>query len=367
MLPFSGPGGSTISNQCPKLGSNPWEAYREMMTGSKSTRRRFLGAAMTAAAVSALGTRIVGATESTGGVPTRPLGRTGERVSILCLGGWHIGAVEEAEAIRMMHASLDHGLTFFDNSWDYHGGGSEEVMGKALAAGGRREKCFLMTKNCERDYEGSLRNLEDSLRRLRTDYVDLWQFHEIIYDNDPDWVFEKGGIRAAMEAREQGKVRYIGFTGHKLPGIHLKMLRKPFDWDAAQMPINVMDAHYRSFQNEVVPVCLETGVGVVGMKSLGGSHPRGIIVENTDVSVEECVRYALSQPVSSLAVGLTSMAQLDGAIALAREFKPMEESEAAALLARTRPFAGDGRFERFKSTQAFDGGLHRRQHGFPTG
>lgn len=335
------------------------------MTIPRTTRRQFFGAALSAAAVSALANRMVAATQSTGGVPTRPLGRTGERVSILSLGGWHIGAVEESEAIRMMHACLDQGLTFFDNSWDYHAGGSEEVMGKALSSGGRREKCFLMTKNCERDYEGSLRNLDDSLRRLRTDHIDLWQFHEMIYDNDPDWVFEKGGIRAALEAREQGKVRYIGFTGHKLPGIHLKMLRKPFDWDASQMPINVMDAHYRSFQNEVVPLCLETGVGVIGMKSMGGSQ--GIIVQNTDITAEECMRYALSQPVSSLVVGLTSMEQLEKAIALARDFRPMEESEAAALLARAEPVAGDGRFERFKSTQAFDGGHHRRQHGFPAG
>ena len=177
----------------------------------------------------------------------RVLGRTGERVSPLCLGGWHIGAIkEENDSIRLMHAALDEGVTFFDNAWDYHDGRSEERMGKALAVDKRRARVFLMTKNCERDYDGSMRCLEDSLRRLRTDYLDLWQFHECVYDNDPDWIFERGGIEAAIEARRQGKVRYIGFTGHKDPRIHLKMLSKPFDWDTCQMPINVMDAQYLS-------------------------------------------------------------------------------------------------------------------------
>ena len=169
---------------------------------------------------------------SANGMPMRELGRTGVRVSLLCLGGWHIGASklgqpEEPEAIRMMHAAIDEGVNFFDNAWDYHDGGSEEVMGKALAMDGKREKIFLMTKNCERDYEGSLRCLEDSLRRLQTDHLDLWQFHECVYDNDPDWIFERGGIRAALEAQAAGKVRFIGFTGHKDPRIHLKMLAKP--------------------------------------------------------------------------------------------------------------------------------------------
>ena len=169
-----------------------------------------------------------------------------------------------------MHAAIDEGVNFFDNAWDYYDGAAEEIMGKALAMDGRRNKVFLMTKNCERDYKGSMQCLEDSLRRLRTDHLDLWQFHELVYDNDPDWVFEKGGIKAALEARKAGKVRFIGFTGHKDPRIHLKMLGKPHDWDTAQMPINIMDAQYRSFQREVVPVCLKKNVGVIGMKGLGG-------------------------------------------------------------------------------------------------
>ncbi len=300
-----------------------------------------------------------------GQVPRRMLGKTGEEVSILCLGGWHIGAVRDSgEAIRIMHAAIDGGVNFFDNAWDYHDGGSEEIMGRALAEGGRRQKVLVMTKNCERDYAGSMRNLEDSLRRLRTDYLDLWQFHEMIYDNDPDWVFDQGGMKAALEARRQGKVRYIGFTGHKDPRIHLKMLAKPFDWDAAQMPINVMDAHYRSFQKQVVPVCLEKGVGVLGMKSLGGGFPRGIITRTSDLDPEACIRYALSQPVSSLVVGIQSMEDLEQDLAIARGFEPMPEAEQRTLLAQAESVAGDGRCELFKSTQSFDGAHHRRQHGF---
>ncbi len=332
------------------------------------SRRAFLQRAAGGAAALALGPDLLAhaTTASAAGIPTRPLGNTGVQVSILCLGGWHIGAVkDEREAIRMMHAAIDEGVTFFDNSWDYHSGGSEEVMGKALAEGAKRDKVFLMTKNCERDYDGSMRNLEDSLRRLKTDYLDLWQFHEIIYDNDPEWVFEKGGIKAAMEAQQSGKVRFIGFTGHKDPRIHLKMLGQPFAWDAAQMPINVMDAHYRSFQNEVVPVCREKGVGVIGMKSMGGGS--GIIPKQTGIAAETCIRYALSQPVSTLVVGMTSMDELKQNAAIARTFSPMPDDEQQALRAQVKAVAGDGRFELFKSTKAFDGSHHRRQHGFSVG
>ena len=221
----------------------------------RTSRRQFIKGATAAT----LAEQVLAQTSSASatGLPTRVLGKTGQRVSIICLGGFHIGTVkEEAEAIRMMHAAIDEGMNFFDNAWDYHDGESELRMGKALAMDGRRNKVFLMTKNCERDYKGSLKCLEESLRRLRTDHLDLWQFHEIVYDNDPDWVFDKGGLKAALEAQKAGKVRFIGFTGHKDPRIHLKMLAKPYAWDTAQMPINVLDAHYRSFQKEVVPVCL---------------------------------------------------------------------------------------------------------------
>jgi uncharacterized protein len=329
----------------------------------ETTRRGFLkqaaiGAAATSLTVDVLASQVPAAAT---GLPTRVLGRTGERVSILCLGGWHIGSVKDPnEAIRIMHAAVDEGMTFFDNCWDYQDGGAEEIMGRALD-GGRREKVFLMTKNCERDYAGSMRCLDDSLRRLRTDRLDLWQFHEIIYDNDPEWVFEKGGMKAALEAQKAGKVRYIGFTGHKDPRIHLAMLAKPFAWEACQMPINVLDLHYRSFQREVVPVCLEHNVGIIGMKGFGGGSG---IAGKAGLTAAEAFRYALSQPVASQVVGITTMEHLKEAIAIGRDFTPMPPGEQAALAARVRDVATDGRFELFKSTQTFDGPVHRRQHGF---
>jgi uncharacterized protein len=330
---------------------------------ASTSRRQF----MTRTALAALAEQVIAGTSSAAetGVPTRVLGRTGQRVSILCLGGWHIGAVkDEKEAIRIMHAAIDEGVNFFDNAWDYHDGHSEEVMGKALAMDGRRKKVFLMTKNCERDYAGSMKDLEDSLRRLKTDHLDLWQFHECVYDNDPDWVFEKGGIKAALEARKQGKVRFIGFTGHKDPRIHLKMLGKPHSWDTAQMPINVLDGHYRSFQNEVVPVCLQKNVGVIGMKGLAGGFPEGRIPSKVGVSVDECYRFCLSLPITAQVMGINTMAHLKQDLALVRGFKPLTSSEKQALLARVKDVAGDGRHELFKSTKVFDGPHHRKQHEF---
>ena len=331
-----------------------------------SSRRGFFELVFGSALAAAFAEDVIAKTSAgSTGIPTRVLGRTKERVSILCLGGWHIGSVKEKdESIRIMHAAIDEGITFFDNAWDYHNGRSEEWMGEALAVGGKRDKVFLMTKNCERDYAGSMKNLEESLKRLRTDHLDLWQFHEMVYDSDPDWVMEKGGLKAALEARKAGKVRYIGFTGHKDPRIHLKMLGKDHPWDTAQMPINVMDFHYRSFQKLVVPVCLNKRVGVIGMKSLGGGSPRGRIPTEAGVSAQECIRYALSLPVATVVVGIDSMEVLKQDVDIARGFKPMPESEKATLLSRVREEAGDGRHELFKSTQTFDGPHHRRQHNF---
>jgi predicted aldo/keto reductase-like oxidoreductase len=330
----------------------------------QQSRREFM---KEASAITLLAQQVIAQTSSATatGLPTRVLGRTQVRVPIIGLGGWHIGSVkDEKEALRIMHAAMDEGLTFFDNAWDYQDGHAEEVMGKALAMDNRREKVFLMTKNCERDYAGSMKCLDDSLRRLKTDHLDLWQFHECVYDNDPDWVFEKGGIKAALEARQSGKVRFIGFTGHKDPRIHLKMLGKPHDWDTAQMPINVMDAHYRSFQNEVVPVCLDKNVGVIGMKGLAGGHPEGRLVSHAGMKSDECYRFCLSVPVSVQVMGINTMAQLKQDIALARAFKPMTPEEKSELLARVKDVAGDGRHELFKSTKVFDGPHHRKQHAF---
>jgi aryl-alcohol dehydrogenase-like predicted oxidoreductase len=315
----------------------------------------------------ALARQVIAQTKPAGdrGIPTRKLGRTGVDVSMLCLGGWHIGSVkDDNEAIRIMHAAIAEGLFFFDNAWDYHDGHSEEVMGKALGQDNKRKQVFLMTKNCERDYAGSMRNLEESLRRLQTDHLDLWQFHEMVYDNDPDWIFEKGAVKAALEARKAGKVRFIGFTGHKDPRIHLKALAKEFDWDTAQMPINVLDASYRSFQKEVVPVCLKKSVGVIGMKGLAGGAVQGTLIEDAGLTAEECYRYCLSIPVSAQVVGITTMEQLMADVKLARNFKPMTKAEMDALRERVKEFSGDGRLERFKSTKDYDGPHHRKQHGF---
>jgi aryl-alcohol dehydrogenase-like predicted oxidoreductase len=327
-----------------------------------TTRREFLRQAAAGAAVGALAESVLAQTSSASatGLPTRVLGRSGQRVSIVCLGGWHLGSIkDDALAIRLVQTALDQGMTFLDNAWDYHDGRSEELMGRALE--GRRDQAFVMTKNCERDYAGSMRCLEDSLRRLRTDRIDLWQFHEMVYDNDPDWVFEKGGMKAAIEARKAGKVRFIGFTGHKDPRIHLKMLAKPHDWDAALMPVNALDAHYRSFQKEVIPVCLQKNVGVIGMKGFGGGNG---IASGAGLTAAEAYRYALSLPVASQVVGMTSLEQLQQNVALARDFKPMSDSEKTALVNRVRDVAGDGRYELFKSSQTFDGPHHRKQHGF---
>jgi predicted aldo/keto reductase-like oxidoreductase len=299
------------------------------------------------------------------GVPTRLLGRTNVRVSIMGIGGWHVGAItDQDEAIRLMHAAMDEGITFFDNAWDYQDGHAEEVMGKALAMDKRRDKVFLMSKNCNRDYAGSMKCLEDSLRRLQTDHLDLWQFHECNYDNDPDWIFETGGIEAALEARKAGKVRFIGFTGHKDPRIHLKMLAKPHDWDTVQMPINLMDSHYRSFLNEVVPVCLDKNAGVIGMKGLGGGWPDGRLLSDAGLNPEECYRFCLSLPVSVQVMGINTMAQLKQDLAIVRSLTPMSIPEMDDALARVKTVAGDGRYEQFKSTTNFDGPHHRIQHGF---
>lgn len=331
------------------------------------SRRRFLECAA-GLSTAALAGNVIARTASASatGMPTRILGRTGVRVSIIGVGGWHAGAIrDERESIRLMQTAVDEGINFFDNCWDYLDGRAEEVMGKALE--GRRQRVFLMTKVCDRDYAGAMKHLEDSLRRLKTDHLDLWQFHEICYDNDPDWVFEKGAIKAALEAQRAGKIRFIGFTGHKDPRIHLKMLAKPHSWDACQMPINVMDYHFRSFQNEVVPVCLKHNVGVIGMKGLGGGYPEPRFPARAGLTVEEGYGYCFNTPVATQVVGMTSLQQLKQNVALARAFRPMRPEQKQALLHRVKDLAGDGRHELFKTTRNFDGPYHRRQHGFEVG
>ena len=321
----------------------------------------------TAAGVAALAQQAMAQRNRPGGPSTRRLGRTDQQVSILALGGAHIGRAgsdNEAEAIRIMHRAIDGGVNFFDNAWVYSDGYAEEVMGKALK-GGWRQKVFLMTKNSGRDAKFSQQCLDDSLRRLQTDYLDLWQFHETNYDNDPDWVFEKGGLRFAIEAQRAGKIRHIGFTGHKDPRIHNKMLNKAYDWATSQMPINVMDAHYRSFQKETVPLCLAKDVGVIGMKTLGGGPRVAKIPSSTSITAEQCVRYALSQPVSAIVRGWLTMEQLEADLKITESFEPLSDMERAEIEAMARPEAGDGRHELFKSTRVFDGPVYRKMHELP--
>ena len=328
------------------------------------SRRDFLHTSLAGAAVLGVASMTRGGDQPSAGIPPRPLGKTGVKVSILGLGGYSIGTVkDEKEAIKIMHAAIDEGVTFFDNAWDYHDGRSEELVGKGLAMDGRRKKVFLMTKNCERDAAGTRKNLDDSLRRLKTDVIDLWMFHEINYDNDPDWVVEKGGLAEAIKAQKAGKVRFLGFTGHKSPHIHLAMLQK-HAWDAVLMPVNVCDWHYRSFIQQVLPNLNEANIGALGMKSLGGGQDRkGRFVVEKVCTAEEARRYSLSQPIACLIAGIDSMDVLKQDVAIARGFQPMSDDEQKALLAKVKPVATDGRHERFKSTQFFDGPHHQKQHG----
>jgi len=304
---------------------------------------------------------------NSGGIPLRPLGKTGQAVSLLGLGG-HTStnpkSLSEKDSLRLIQRAVDEGITFLDNCWDYHDGEAEIRMGKALAEGGRRDKVFLMTKVCGRTEKEALSNLDQSLTRLKTDHLDLWQFHEIVYDNDPDWIFASdGAIGAATKALQQGKVRFVGFTGHKDPIIHLKMLGKPYDWASVQMPLNVMDVHYRSFQKFVLPELLKRNIGVIAMKSLGGN---GSIVSKAGIPIADALRYVLSLPISTLVSGIGSEQVLDQNLKITREFKPMTPEEIVAIEMKTFPLAGDGRFELFKSSKAFDGPVHRKQHGFDT-
>jgi predicted aldo/keto reductase-like oxidoreductase len=338
-----------------------------MTPPNSPNRRDFLQAGVAGLAASTLASPVEAQQAGPGGVPLRPLGRTGVMVSLLCLGG-HSSTnprkLSEKESLALIQRAVDEGITFMDNCWDYHDGLAEERMGKALAEGGRRDKCVLMTKVCGRTAKEATSNLEDSLRRLKTDHLDLWQFHEIVYDNDPDWVFAAdGAIQAGLKAVKDGKVRFLGFTGHKDPSIHLKMLSKPYDWATVQMPLNVMDVHYRSFQRQVLPELVRRGIGVLGMKSLGGN---GSIVSKAGIPVEDALRYVLSLPISTLVSGIDSMKVLDQNLKIVREFRPLTDSERLAVEARTLQLAGDGRFELFKSSKVFDGPVHRKQHGFDT-
>jgi aryl-alcohol dehydrogenase-like predicted oxidoreductase len=289
-------------------------------------------------------------------MPRRQLGTTGEMVSCIGMGGYHIAlpSVDEALGIRLIQSALDRGITFLDNCWDYNQGNSEIRMGKALADG-YRDRAFLMTKIDGRTKKAAALQVDESLARLRTDRIDLVQFHEIVRFDDPDRIFaEEGAIHAALEAKKAGKIRYIGFTGHKDPHIHLRMLevaeQNDFHFDTAQMPVNVMDAHFRSFTRNVVPEMVRRGVGVLAMKTMGD----GFILRSKTVTAIECLHFALHQPTSVVITGIDSMEVLDQAFAAAHTFKPFTDQQLDKLLAKTKEAAARGKYEPFKTSSLFD-------------
>jgi uncharacterized protein len=296
-------------------------------------------------------------------IPHRMLGRTGEKVSMVGIGGYHIGApsVEEQEGIRIIRTALDSGVNFLDNCWDYNDGESEKRMGKALRDG-YRQKTFLMTKVDGRTKTAAAQQINESLKRLQTDHIDLLQFHEVIRENDPERIFAAGGgMEAAIEAKKQGKIRFIGFTGHKSPDIHNKMLETAFahnfTLDSVQMPLNVMDAHYESFEKKTLPLLVKHGIGVLGMKPMGDK----IILQSQTATPVECLHYAMNLPTSVVITGCDSMQILQQALDVAHSFKPLSKAEVASLLAKTAPAASKGEYEQYKTTHNFDGTYHNPQ------
>lgn len=332
-------------------------------------RRTFLGGVVAATVVGACGKQdapkgapkegavaLPPAAATTAEMPKRPLGKTGVMVSMIGVGGSHIGEPSDpAEGIRIIRTAIDRGVTFLDNCWDYHKGESEIRMGKALRDG-YRDKAFLMTKLDGRTKQSAAEQLEQSLKRLQTDRIDLVQVHEVIRASDPARCFGPGGcMEALLEAKKAGKLRFIGFTGHKSPDIHLKMLAAAdangFAFDAVQLPLNVMDAHYDSFEKKVLPVLQQKQIGVLGMKSLGS----GVILQSKTVTAVECLRYAMNLPTSVVIAGCDSVGVLEQAIATALAFKPLAAEEVAAILDKTREAAKAGEYEKFKTSDRFDG------------
>ena len=320
-----------------------------------------MASAITAACVTGVG-HSAWAGETTGTMPYRTLGRTGVKVSLVGLGGYHLGKqADEQESIRIIRTAIDQGITFMDNCWDYNDGASEIRMGKALRDG-YRQKVFLMTKVDGRDRKTAATQLEESLRRLQTDHIDLLQFHEVIRLSDPDRIFgPNGAMEAFLDARQAGKIRYIGFTGHKSPAIHLKMLEtafaQPFTFDAVQMPLNVMDAHHDSFEKRVLPVLLKHQIGVLAMKPMGDHF----ILESRTATPVECLYYPMHLPTSVVITGCDSLPILEQALNAARSFRPMSDTQVAELLARTANAAHAGQYERYKTTHHFDGTFHNPQ------
>lgn len=298
-------------------------------------------------------------------IPQRAFGRTGETVSIIGMGGYHLGDIgSEREAVSLVHRAIDAGITFMDNAWEYHEGTSEQRMGKALA-NGWRQKVFLMSKVCThgRDAKVAMRQLHESLRRLKTDYLDLWQVHEVVYAGDPERHFMKGGVIEALdEAKRKGLVRFVGFTGHKDPALHLQMLSHGYPFDSVQMPLNCFDATFRSFEQQVLPEVLRQGIAPIGMKTFGGE---GDAVKKRVVKAEDALRYAMSLPVAVTVTGIDSARVLRQNVGVARGFRPMGTLEMERVRARCAPQAVDGRFELYKTTAKHEANVGRKQHGFP--
>ena len=322
---------------------------------SSISRRGFLGFAAASIFLAGASKDALPA-ESRNGIPYRTLGHTGEKVSVVGLGGYHLGKqADPQESIRIIRSGLDEGINFLDNCWDYNGGESEIRMGNALRDG-YRQKAFLMSKIDGRSKAAATNQITESLRRLQTDRIDLVQFHEVIRDNDPDRIFAVGGaLEAVLEAQKAGKIRYIGFTGHKSPDIHLKMLataaKHNFAFDSVQMPLNVMDAHFNSFEKKVLPVLLKNDIGVLGMKPMGDHF----ILDSKTATAVECLHYAMNLPTSVVITGCDSIPILQQALQAARSFKPLESSEVRSLLAKTAKAAEAGQFELYKTSHNFDG------------
>ena len=325
-------------------------------TPEKGVSRREFVSFAAASLLFAQTNRQAAASESRNGIPYRILGHTQEKVSLVGLGGYHLGRqADSEESIRIIRTGLDEGLNFLDNCWDYNGGESEVRMGNALRDG-YRQKAFLMSKIDGRTKAAATSQINESLRRLQTDRIDLMQFHEVIRETDPERIFAKGGaMEAVLEAKKAGKIRYIGFTGHKSPDIHLKMLatasQHKFTFDAVQMPLNVMDAHFESFEKKVLPVLLESDIGVLGMKPMG-DH---VILESKTATPVECLHYAMNLPTSVVITGCDSLPILQQALQAARSFQPMNSAQVSALLAKTAKAAEAGKFELYKTSHHFDG------------
>jgi aryl-alcohol dehydrogenase-like predicted oxidoreductase len=299
-----------------------------------------------------------------GAIPQRTLGRTGVKVSALGLGGHHLGEFKTVEdAIRLVHEAIDQGISFFDNCWEYWNGRAEDWMGRGLK--GRRDKVVLMTKVCThgRGAELAMKMLDESLRRLQTDHLDIWQIHGVVFDNDPELAYAKGGVIEALDrAKKLGKVRFVGFTGHKDPAVHLEMLRRGYPFDTVQMPLNCLDASYRSFEKRVLPELNKRGIAPLGMKPMGGTASA---VKTGLAKAEEMLRYAMSLPVATTIAGMDSFEVFQQNLRVARNFRPMTADEMQSLRERCAKAAGDGRHEVYKVSLRFDNPQARTAHGFP--